>query len=55
MKRPREEKWEIDGHVDRDVWLEAGRQGLLLVDTPDDVGGIGGDFLSAMIGNHSYH
>ena len=34
VKRPREEKWEIDGHVDRDVWLEAGRQGLLLVDTP---------------------
>jgi len=51
VKRPREEKWEIDGHVDRDVWLEAGRQGLLLVDTPDDVGGIGGDFLSAMIVN----
>jgi len=37
--------------VDRDIWLEAGRQGLLCVDTPEEVGGIGGDFLSAMIVN----
>jgi len=57
VPRPREEKWEMDGHVDRDIWLEAGRQGLLLVDTPDEFGGIGGDFLSAMIVNEEtgYH
>jgi len=51
VKRPREAKWEEDGMVDRDIWLEAGRQGLLCVDTPEEFGGIGGDFLSAMIVN----
>lgn len=57
VQRPREEKWEINGMVDREIWLEAGRQGLLCVDTPEEFGGIGGDFLSAMIVNEetAYH
>ena len=35
----------------------AGKQGLLLVDAPEELGGVGGDFLSAMIVNEEtgYH
>jgi len=38
---PRYDKWEIDGVVDREVWLEAGRQGLLGMDLPERYGGGG--------------
>lgn len=57
VSRPREEKWENDGMVDREIWTEAGKQGLLLVDAPEELGGVGGDFLSAMIVNEEtgYH
>ncbi|CAG5102095.1 Oidioi.mRNA.OKI2018_I69.chr1.g140.t2.cds [Oikopleura dioica] len=57
VPRDLEEKWEKQGHVDRDAWLKAGEMGLLGVDAPEEVGGIGGDFLSAMIVNEeqAYH
>ena len=39
------------------TWKLAGKQGLLLVDAPEELGGVGGDFLSAMIVNEEtgYH
>jgi alkylation response protein AidB-like acyl-CoA dehydrogenase len=38
---PRYEKWEIDGVVDREVWLAAGRAGLLGLSVPAEYGGGG--------------
>ncbi|TDD95625.1 acyl-CoA dehydrogenase family protein [Actinomadura rubrisoli] len=38
---PHHEQWEKDGIVSRDVWLAAGRQGLLGIDMPEDLGGGG--------------
>jgi len=46
---PHQHEWDKVGHVPREIWTEAGEMGLLGVNTPDDIGGIGGDFLSAMI------
>ncbi|HEX2313739.1 MAG TPA: acyl-CoA dehydrogenase family protein [Thermomonospora sp.] len=39
---PHHEQWEKDGIVSRDVWLAAGRQGLLGIEVPEEFGG-GGD------------
>jgi alkylation response protein AidB-like acyl-CoA dehydrogenase len=39
---PFHEQWEKDGVVSRDVWLAAGRQGLLGIDIDEEYGG-GGD------------
>ncbi|MFL6128406.1 MAG: acyl-CoA dehydrogenase family protein [Mycobacteriales bacterium] len=38
---PRHAEWEKAGIVDRDVWVEAGKQGLLGMDVPEDYGGGG--------------
>lgn len=38
---PHHEQWEKDGVVSRDVWLAAGRQGLLGIDMPEEFGGGG--------------
>jgi alkylation response protein AidB-like acyl-CoA dehydrogenase len=38
---PFHEQWEQDGQVDRDVWLAAGRAGLLGTDVPEEFGGGG--------------
>ncbi|HUR51402.1 MAG TPA: acyl-CoA dehydrogenase family protein [Mycobacteriales bacterium] len=38
---PRHKEWEQAGIVDRDVWLEAGKQGLLGTDVPEQYGGGG--------------
>merc|ERR1711976_208710 len=46
---PNHGKWEKDGEISREAWLKAGENGLLGVNTSDELGGIGGDFLSAMI------
>lgn len=37
-------KWRQQGYVDRDVWLAAGRAGLLGVSIPEAYGGAGADF-----------
>lgn len=42
-------KWEEQGHVSRELWLEAGKQGLLAANTPVEYGGAGADILSAAI------
>jgi acyl-CoA dehydrogenase len=38
---PYHEQWEKDGIVSRDVWLAAGRQGLLGIEIPEEYGGGG--------------
>ncbi|XP_043238633.1 long-chain specific acyl-CoA dehydrogenase, mitochondrial-like [Amphibalanus amphitrite] len=47
--KPYHAQWEKDGQVSREVWLKAGEQGLLGVNTPAEHGGIGGDWLDATI------
>ncbi|XP_043194446.1 long-chain specific acyl-CoA dehydrogenase, mitochondrial-like [Amphibalanus amphitrite] len=47
--KPYHGQWEKDGQVSREVWLKAGEQGLLGVNTPAEHGGIGGDWLDASI------
>ena len=34
-------QWEQDGMVDREIWVEAGKQGLLGADVPEQYGGGG--------------
>jgi alkylation response protein AidB-like acyl-CoA dehydrogenase len=47
---PFHEQWEKDGVVSRDVWLAAGRQGLLGFDVPEEYGGGGtSDFRYNMV------
>jgi acyl-CoA dehydrogenase len=38
-------RWESDGIVPREVWVEAGKIGLLCPSVPEEYGGVGGDFL----------
>jgi acyl-CoA dehydrogenase len=38
---PFHKRWEADGIVDRGVWLEAGKQGLLGMEVPEEYGGGG--------------
>lgn len=40
---PNLDKWNKQCHPDREVWLEAGRQGLLCVTIPQEYGGSGAD------------
>lgn len=46
---PHHAEWESKGQVSRELWEKAGEMGLLGVAIPDDKGGVGGDWLSAMI------
>jgi acyl-CoA dehydrogenase len=41
---PHEERWSEQRHVDRDVWIHAGRVGLLCPSIPVEYGGGGGTF-----------
>lgn len=43
--KPHHDKWERAGCVSREVWLEAGRLGLLCPALPEELGGAGGDIL----------
>ena len=42
---PNHERWEDQGHVDREIWLKAGEQGLLCPTVPEEFGGAGTGFL----------
>lgn len=46
---PYHSEWEKDGQVSREVWEKAGAQGLLGVNTPAEIGGVGGDVLSTAV------
>lgn len=40
----RNEKWDVQRHIDREVWLSAGKLGLMLCSIPEVYGGGGGTF-----------
>jgi len=42
-------EWEKAGQVPRSLWKKAGELGLLLVNVPEEYGGLGGDFLYSAI------
>ncbi len=42
---PHHDRWEEQGHVDREIWTKAGEQGFLCPTVPEELGGVGGDFL----------
>jgi len=42
--KPRQAEWDQAGRVDRETWLKAGREGLLLASLPEESSGSGGDF-----------
>lgn len=41
--RPNHDRYEAQGYVDRDMWLEAGREGYLCITMPEEFGGLGVD------------
>jgi len=41
---PNEERWQKQGHVDREAWLKAGEAGILCASVPEEYGGAGGSF-----------
>ena len=47
--KPHHEAWEKEGIVPREIWLKAGRNGLLCPDVPEEYGGAGADFLYNLI------
>jgi acyl-CoA dehydrogenase len=42
---PHHERWEEQGHIDREIWNKAGAQGFLCPSVPEAWGGAGTDFL----------
>ncbi|THD27319.1 Long-chain specific acyl-CoA dehydrogenase [Fasciola hepatica] len=46
---PNHKKWEEQGQVDRDLWLQAGHQALLGIAIPEEDGGVGGDILDSAV------
>lgn len=46
---PHHAEWEKQGQVPRELWLKAGKLGLLCCNVPEEYGGMGGDFLHSAI------
>ena len=46
---PHAERWNSQGHVDRDAWNKAGQAGLLCASIPEEYGGGGGTFAHGMV------
>jgi len=46
---PHYERWEEQRLIDRDVWVAAGKQGLLGLLAPEELGGGGGDYRYRMV------
>ena len=51
---PFAEQWEKDHIVPREAWTKMGRAGLLAPMVPEEYGGLGGDFLYAVICAQEY-
>jgi acyl-CoA dehydrogenase len=47
--KPRDEKWQEQGYVDRDVWLKAGKNGFLCMTMPEEYGGAAADRIYSMV------
>src|SRR6185295_13210568 len=43
--RPHAEQWEVDGRTPRSVWKKCGELGFLGISYPEDVGGMGAEFI----------
>lgn len=52
---PRQEAWNQAGQWDRDIWLKAGREGLLCITLPVEYGGGGGDFGHSAVYNEEFN
>ncbi len=52
---PRQAEWDKAGQAGRDIWLKAGREGVLCVTVPEEYGGGGGDFGHAAVLAEEYH
>ncbi|MCY1294153.1 Acyl-CoA dehydrogenase [compost metagenome] len=52
---PRQADWDNAGKVDREIWLKAGREGLLCTMVPEEYGGGGGDFGHSTVINEEMH
>ena len=46
---PHDERWQEQGYADREVWLKAGRNGLLCATMPPEYGGAGADKLYSIV------
>jgi acyl-CoA dehydrogenase len=47
--KPHDERWQEQGHVDREVWRKAGANGFLCCSMPEEYGGPGADKLYSMV------
>ena len=47
--KPHDERWQEQGHVDREVWRKAGQNGFLCCSMPEEYGGPGADKLYSMV------
>ncbi|KAJ8035894.1 Long-chain specific acyl-CoA dehydrogenase, mitochondrial [Holothuria leucospilota] len=46
---PNQERWEKQKHCGREIWEKMGAAGLLGVNIPADIGGVGGDFKASIV------
>ena len=53
---PQQERWDEERLIDRDVWLEAGRQGIIGISAPEEFGGAGQlrDYRFRMVVNEEF-
>ena len=47
--KPHSDRWDEQGHVDRDAWNKAGEAGILCASIKEEYGGGGGNFAHEMV------